>query len=69
MTDYTSNDDEQRLVNDPEYVQAWVEQEIARGRFYFYKELDMEDHYVCDCMKNYGKACKHPDRYVEGGCK
>lgn len=61
-------DDEQRLLNDPEYAQAWVEQEIARGRFYFYKELDMEDHYVCDCTKNYGKACKHPDRYVEGGC-
>lgn len=62
-------DDEQRLLNDPEYAQAWVEQEIARGSFYFYKELDMEDHYVCHCTKNYGKACKNPHRYVEGGCK
>lgn len=25
--------------------------------------------YVCDCTKNYGKSCKHPDRYVSGGCK
>lgn len=31
MIDYTSNDDEQRLLNDPEYAQAWVEQEIERG--------------------------------------
>lgn len=61
-------DDEQRLLSDPEYAQAWVEQEIARGRFYFYKELDVEDYYVCDCTKNYGKDCKHLDRYVEGGC-
>lgn len=61
-------DDGQRLLNDPEYAQAWVEQEMARGRFYFYKELDVEDYYVCDCMKNYGKACKNPSKYREGGC-
>lgn len=58
-------DDEYKLLNDPEYAQAWVEQEIARGTFYFYKELDMEDRYVCDCMKNCGGDCK----YREGGCK
>lgn len=28
----------------------------------------IKEHFVCDCTKNYGKACKHPDRYVEGGC-
>ena len=61
--------DEQRLLNDPEYAQAWVEQEIERGRFYLYKELDVEDYYVRNCTKTYGRACKHPDRYVEGGCQ
>lgn len=68
-TDYTGKDDEQRLLNDPEYAQAWVEQEIARGTFYFYKELDLVDHYVCDCEVNYGKDCKFPIKYREGGCK
>lgn len=29
----------------------------------------VKDYFVCDCTKNYGKACKHPDRYREGGCK
>ena len=61
-------DDERRLLNDTEYAQAWVEQEIARGTFYFYKELDMEDHYVCDCMKNCGRDCKHPDKYQKRSC-
>ena len=26
------------------------------------------DNYVCDCEKNYGKNCKHPEKYREGGC-
>lgn len=52
-------------MNDSKYVpqelvqyitrSAWVDQEIERGTFYFYKELDMEDHCVCDCMKSYGR--------------
>ena len=24
---------------------------------------------VCDCEKNYGKTCKHPEKYKDGGCK
>lgn len=48
MIDYTSNDDEQRLLNDPEYAQA----SVARGTFYFYKELDVEDRYVCGRSKD-----------------
>lgn len=28
----------------------------------------MEDHYVCECMKNYGGDCKYPSKYREGGC-
>lgn len=43
MTDYTSNDDEERLLNDPEYAEAWVEQEIARSRDYFFKEVFGEE--------------------------
>ncbi len=26
------------------------------------------DCYTCDCTKNYGKSCKHPDKYASGGC-
>ncbi len=25
--------------------------------------------YTCDCTKNYGKSCKHPDKYASGGCE
>lgn len=32
-------DDEQRLLNDPEYAEAWVEQEIERSRDYFLREV------------------------------
>lgn len=31
-------------------------------------DLTVEDAYVCDCEKNYGKDCKHPEKYREGGC-
>lgn len=24
---------------------------------------------ICDCPKNYGRACKKPDKYKNGGCK
>ena len=24
---------------------------------------------ICDCTKNYGKTCKYPDKYRDGGCK
>ena len=24
---------------------------------------------ICDCEKNYGKECKHPDKYKNGECK
>lgn len=24
---------------------------------------------VCDCEKNYGKGCLHPEKYLSGGCK
>lgn len=27
-----------------------------------------KDSYVCDCERNYGKACKYPDRYKNEGC-
>lgn len=27
-----------------------------------------DDSYVCDCGKSYGKRCKHPDKYRNGGC-
>lgn len=30
--------------------------------------LKLEDKYVCDCMENYGKTCKHPEKYRNGGC-
>lgn len=32
-------DDEHLLLNDPEYTEGWVEQEIARSRDYFFKEV------------------------------
>ena len=31
-------------------------------------ELILEDNYICDCEKNYGKDCKYPEKYREGGC-
>lgn len=30
---------------------------------------ELKDGCVCDCTKNYGKSCKHPDKYTSGGCK
>lgn len=24
---------------------------------------------ICDCPKNYGRACKKADKYKSGGCK
>lgn len=24
---------------------------------------------ICDCPRNYGRACKKPDKYKNGGCK
>ncbi|MNR66748.1 hypothetical protein D3C85_1904060 [compost metagenome] len=27
------------------------------------------DYYICDCGKNYGKKCKYPEKYRNGGCK
>lgn len=50
-------DDEHKLLNDPEYTKEWVEQELARGTFYFYEQLGIEDSYICDCHKAYGKKC------------
>lgn len=29
----------------------------------------LTDKYICDCEKNYGKACKYPEKYKDGGCK
>lgn len=33
----------------------------------------MKDSYVCDCGKgfpwNFGKVCKYPEKYRDGGCK
>ena len=29
----------------------------------------IRDSYVCDCEKNYGKNCKYPGKYRDGGCK
>ena len=31
--------------------------------------LEISDNYTCDCMKNYGKTCKYPEKYRDGGCK
>lgn len=28
-----------------------------------------KDSYICDCGRNYGKTCKYPDKYRNGGCK
>ena len=30
-----------------------------------------KDCYICDCDKkfNFGKLCKYPEKYKEGGCK
>ena len=32
-------DDEYKLLTDAEYAEAWVEKELARGTFYFYKAI------------------------------
>ena len=65
-------DDEYKLLNDTEYTKEWVEQELARGTFYFYEQLGVgveHTSYICDCHKAYGKKCLYPERYREGGCK
>lgn len=61
-------DDEYKLLTDPEYTKERVEKELARGTFYFYEQLEVEDSYICDCHKNYGKKCLYPEEYREGGC-
>ena len=62
-------DDEYKLLTDLEYTKEWVEKELARGTFYFYEQLEVEDSYICDCHRAYGKKCKYPERYRKGGCK
>lgn len=27
-----------------------------------------KDNYLCDCDNNYGRGCKYPDKYRDGGC-
>ena len=31
----------------------------------------LKDSYLCDCDKawNFGKLCKYPEKYKDGGCK
>ena len=29
----------------------------------------LSDQCICDCDTNYGKDCKYPDKYKDGGCK
>jgi len=62
-------DDECKLLTDPEYAEEWMGQELARGTFYFYEQLGVEDSYICDCCKAYGKKCLFPQKYREGGCR
>lgn len=35
---------------------------------YAVQELD-KDRFICYCPRNYGRACKKPDKYKSGGCK
>ena len=57
-----------------EYVAQY---EIDDRKYLFHKkslidvevfELVLEDNYICDCEKNHGKDCKHPEKYRDGGC-
>ena len=38
-------------------------------RMWKVSELKISDNYTCDCEKNYGKNCKYPEKYRDGGCK
>lgn len=55
------------MVN--EDTKEWVEKELARGTFYFYEQLEVEDSYICDCNRAYGKKCLSPEKYRKGGCR
>lgn len=49
--------DEWYLLNDPEYREKWVENEIKSSTRYFLSEIGVEDSCLCDCDKawNFGK--------------
>lgn len=61
--------EEYKLLNDPEYREEWVKEQLEQSTEYFLDQLGIKDNYVCDCMKNYGKDCLFPEKYRDGGCK
>lgn len=34
----------------------------------FAEWVAQQDKYTCDCESNYGKTCKYPEKYRDGGC-
>ena len=59
------------------HLEYMAQYEVDGRKYLFHKkslmsvdvfELILEDNYICDCTKNYGKDCRHPERYREGGC-
>lgn len=61
--------EEYKLLTDSEYKEQWVETQLENYSEYFIEQPNLEDNYVCDCTKNYGKTCKYPEKYRDGGCK
>lgn len=62
---------EYKILNDPEYREQWVKDELRASSEYFLEQLGIKDKYICDCEKNYGVVCSqtHPEKYRDGGCK
>lgn len=34
------------------------------------EQMKIDKHsYICDCHRAYGKKCRYPEKYREGGCR
>ncbi len=64
MSKDTERSLEEYLQRRKEEWESWLEED--RDKVY---TGALCGEYVCDCTKNYGKSCKHPDKYVSGGCE
>ena len=61
-------DDGYNLLNDPEYREQWVKEQLEQSTEYFLDQIGIKDNYICDCHKNHGKDCLFPEKYRNGGC-
>lgn len=63
-----SRDERHDYVRKELFLQAEARKEKFMKEFFGFVE-EKDSSLICDCPKNYGRACKKPDKYKSGGCK